>query len=100
MLQDPSVTGPSIGLQVVPETKVVKNRVYLDLIPTEGELESKIRHLKNLGARQLRYVENDPGESHWIMVDPEGSEFCCAAAMGTPATEAGAITVAGAGGSS
>jgi hypothetical protein len=34
VLRDPSGTGPSIGLQFVPEPKVVKNRVHLDLIPT------------------------------------------------------------------
>ena len=76
MLQDPSGAGPSIGLQVVPEPKVVKNRVHLDLIPTEGELETEIRRLENLGARRVRYTQNDPDESHWIMADPEGNEFC------------------------
>ena len=50
VLQDSSVAGPSIGLQVVPETKVVKNRVYLDLIPSEGELESEFRRRENRGA--------------------------------------------------
>ncbi len=77
MRQDPSGKGPSIGFQVVPETKVVKNRVHFDQIPTEGELETEIRRLENLGARRVPYVENDPGESHWIMADPEGNEFCC-----------------------
>ncbi|MDF3016206.1 MAG: glyoxalase/bleomycin resistance protein/dioxygenase [Thermomicrobiales bacterium] len=46
VLQDPSGAGPSIGLQMVPEPKVVKNRVHLDLIPTEGELETEIRRLR------------------------------------------------------
>ena len=59
-----------------PEPKVVKNRVHLDLIPTEGELETEIRRLENLGARRVRYTQNDPDESHWIMADPEGNEFC------------------------
>jgi len=77
VLREPSGTGLSIGLQVVPELKVVKNRVHLDLIPTEGELETEIRRLENLGARRVRYVENDPDESHWIMADPEDNEFCC-----------------------
>jgi hypothetical protein len=77
VLRDPGGTGRSIGLQVVPEPKVVKNRVHLDLIPTEGELEGEIRRLESLGARRVRYVENDPDESHWIMTDPEGNEFCC-----------------------
>ena len=77
VLQDPSGTGPGIGLQVMPEPKVVKNRVHLDLISTEGELEAEIRRLEGLGARRVRYVENDSDESHWIMSDPEGNEFCC-----------------------
>ena len=64
VLQDPSGTGPSIRRQVVPEPKVVKNRVHLDLIPTEGNLETEIRRLESLGARRERYVENDPDESH------------------------------------
>ena len=76
VLQDPSGTGPSIRLQVVPETKVIKNRVHLDLIPTEGELETEVRQLENLGARRVRDVEHDPDESHWIMADPEGHECC------------------------
>ena len=50
VLQEPSGTGPSIELQMVPETKVVKDRVHLDLIPTEGEFETEIRRLENLGA--------------------------------------------------
>jgi hypothetical protein len=49
VLKDPSGAGPSIGLQVVPKPKVVKNRVHLDLIPTEGELETEIRRSENLG---------------------------------------------------
>ncbi len=77
VLQDPGGTGPSFGLQVVPETNAVKNRVHLVLIPTEGQFETEIRRLENLGARQLRYVANDPDESHWIMADPEGNEFRC-----------------------
>jgi hypothetical protein len=49
VLQDPSGTGPRIGLQVVPEPKVVKNRVHLDLIPTEGELETGALRRKRPG---------------------------------------------------
>ena len=67
---------PTLGLQVVPEPKVVKNRVHLDLVPTAGLLEDEIRRLEGLGATRVRYVENEPDESHWIMADPEGNEFC------------------------
>jgi hypothetical protein len=51
--QDPGGTGPSIGLQVVPESMVARNRVHLDLIPTEGEFETEIRRLESLGARPV-----------------------------------------------
>jgi catechol 2,3-dioxygenase-like lactoylglutathione lyase family enzyme len=61
VLRDPSGTGPRIGLQVVPEP----------------ELEVEVRRLESLGARRVRHVENDPDESHWVMADPEGNEFCC-----------------------
>lgn len=78
MLRDPSGAEPTtLGLQVVPEPKVVKNRVHLDLIPTAGLLEDEIRRLEGLGATRVRYVENDPDASHWILADPEGNEFCC-----------------------
>ena len=76
VLRDPAGVAPSIGLQVVPELKVVKNRVHLDLIPTAGSLEDEVRRLERAGAQRVRYVENDPDESHWMLADPEGNEFC------------------------
>jgi catechol 2,3-dioxygenase-like lactoylglutathione lyase family enzyme len=76
VLRDPAGTSPNIGLQVVPEPKVVKNRVHLDLLPAEGGLDAELARLKGLGATAVRYVVNDPDESHWIMQDPEGNEFC------------------------
>jgi hypothetical protein len=77
VLRDPGGTGPRIGLQVVPEPKFVKNRVHLDLVPTEGALKTEIRRLESVGGRRVRYGENELDESHWIMADPEGNAFCC-----------------------
>lgn len=88
VLRDPSGAEPTIGLQVVPEPKIVKNRVHLDLVPTEGLLEVEITRLERLGARRARYVENDPDESHRIMADPEGNEFCCSRPPWEPRPEA------------
>jgi catechol 2,3-dioxygenase-like lactoylglutathione lyase family enzyme len=76
VLEDPSGAEPTLAFQVVPEPKAVKNRMHFDLVPTVGPLEPEIRRLEELGARRLRYVENDPDQSHWIMADPEGNEFC------------------------
>jgi hypothetical protein len=68
-VRDPDGTGPSIELQIACAPKLVKNRVHLDPVPTEGELEGEIRRLESLAARRVRYFENDPDESHWIMTD-------------------------------
>jgi hypothetical protein len=76
VLRDPTGWTPRIGLQVVPEPKLVKNRVHLDLIPIEGLLEGQIKRLEGPGASRVRYDEHGPDESHWIMADPEGNEFC------------------------
>jgi Glyoxalase-like domain len=73
---DPSVlvepaagTGPRMFFQLVPESKVVKNRVHLDL--TSADVAAEIGRLTCLGARLLGEHER------WVtMADPEGNEFC------------------------
>jgi predicted enzyme related to lactoylglutathione lyase len=60
--------------QKVPEGKVVKNRVHLDLRP-EDSMAKEVERLRALGATEQRFVEE--GGSFWtIMLDPEGNEFC------------------------
>lgn len=59
--------------QPVPEGKVAKNRLHLDLAPTGGSQADEVCRLVGLGARQLA---DDP-EFPWIVLaDPEGNEFC------------------------
>jgi predicted enzyme related to lactoylglutathione lyase len=69
------VSGGSRGLffQPVPEPKVVKNRVHLDLRPA-GTMDDEVGRLRALGAIVLRYVDEGPGWT--VMTDPEGAEFC------------------------
>jgi predicted enzyme related to lactoylglutathione lyase len=56
----------------VPEGKVVKNRVHLDLATAEFEAETA--RLTNLGAVQLKEIAQ--GGSRWrTFADPEGNEF-------------------------
>jgi hypothetical protein len=58
---------PSIWFQLVPESKVVKNRMHLDLRGPVGELD----RLLDLGATVIQRLE------HWVtLADPEGNEFC------------------------
>src|SRR5438067_2881789 len=58
---------PLLGLQQVPEPKVVKNRVHLDLKPAgEGTMEAEVARLEGLGARAVRLVTNSPDSMHTI----------------------------------
>jgi hypothetical protein len=80
---DPSGVGPRIYFQQVPEGKVVKNRVHMDLNVTtrtdsvdvrRGQVDAEVERLVGLGARKLRAVA-ERGE-YWVnMLDPEGNEF-------------------------
>ena len=87
VLRDPGGIGPSIGLQVVPEPKVVKNRVHLDLdvgggrgTPLEERrrrVEAETDRLVAAGATVFRVLSED-GVDYYavVMQDPEGNEFC------------------------
>jgi len=58
----------------VPEGKVVKNRVHLDLRPPRS-MADEVERLRNAGATDQRFVEEE-GSFWTIMLDPEGNEFC------------------------
>lgn len=77
---DPSGQGPELGFQVVPEPKVVKNRLHLDLLPaagtTAGHWEAEIARLEEMGAQRVHFFDHDPTQTWWVMHDPEGNEFC------------------------
>jgi len=75
-LCDPAGVGPALAIDPVPEGKIVKNRVHLDLRPS-GSLEDEVSRLKGLGADVARVF---PG-SHVVMHDPEGNEFCVVGPM-------------------
>ena len=70
--------GPLLGFQQVPEPKVVKNRVHLDLKALDS-MEAEVERLERLGARSVRLVTENPEEAHTIMQDPEGNEYCVVA---------------------
>jgi predicted enzyme related to lactoylglutathione lyase len=73
-LQDPSQRTRGIYFQKVPEPKVAKNRLHIDLRPTRS-MADEVERLQALGATVRGYVEE--GGSFWTqMRDPEGNEFC------------------------
>jgi Glyoxalase-like domain len=86
---DPDGIGPRIWFQPVPEAKVVKNRVHLDLAVGGGRevplalrrarVEAEADRLVGAGATRLR-VLSEEGVDHYgvVLQDPEGNEFCLA----------------------
>lgn len=85
-LEDPEGHGPRLFFQQVPERKVAKNRVHLDVRAAPGlhgeermaVLESECDRLVALGATRIRRYEPAPpmASGHITMSDPEGNEFC------------------------
>ena len=81
---DPDGVGPRLFFQQVPEGKVVKNRVHLDInagvgIADDDErrrtIAAKVASLTDAGASVLHEME-ERGEYWVVMQDPEGNEFC------------------------
>ncbi|MFE0171155.1 VOC family protein [Streptomyces sp. NPDC059002] len=85
-IEDPDGHGPRVFFQRVPEDKVAKNRVHLDIRAAPGlqgearmaALEAECDRLVALGATRVRRDEPAPPLSagHIVMTDPEGNEFC------------------------
>jgi hypothetical protein len=85
-ISDPQGHGPAIWFQVVPETKVVKNRLHLDIhasggrtVPIETRrqrVDAEASRLAGLGATIARTLYTE-GLDHYgvAMKDPEGNEF-------------------------
>jgi predicted enzyme related to lactoylglutathione lyase len=67
-------TGVTVSFQQVPEDKVVKNRVHLDV--DVDDLDRAALDAEALGAQRVGDVVVDPLGGFQVMVDPEGNEFC------------------------
>ena len=65
---------PTLTFAHVPEGKTVKNRLHLDVNPTDREQDDEVRRLLDLGARRADVGQGD--ESWVVLADPEGNEFC------------------------
>ncbi|MFD5567511.1 VOC family protein [Streptomyces cadmiisoli] len=65
---------PALTFARVPEGKTVKNRLHIDVNPTDREQDEEVRRLLGLGARR---ADVGQGEESWVVLtDPEGNEFC------------------------
>ncbi|ROO51113.1 hypothetical protein EDC02_5978 [Micromonospora sp. Llam0] len=85
-IEDADGEGPRLFFQQVPEDKIAKNRVHLDVRAAPGlhgeermaALEAECDRLIKLGATRVRRFDPEPpiGAGHIVMTDPEGNEFC------------------------
>ena len=62
----------------VPEPKVGKNRIHLDLEPVAGTRDDELVRLLAHGAVEVADLRGrfGPGSGWVVLADPEGNEFC------------------------
>lgn len=74
-LRRPDGSGPRLLFQLVPEAKVGKNRVHLDVRVPAGRGEAEVSRLVAAGATRLHAGRQGPHT--WVtLADPEGNELC------------------------
>jgi predicted enzyme related to lactoylglutathione lyase len=66
---------PTFLFVQVPEGKVAKNRIHLDVMAPDVDAEAA--RLVELGATRVADME-EYGYTWTVMTDPEGNEFCVA----------------------
>ncbi|MFF2650195.1 VOC family protein [Streptomyces sp. NPDC058045] len=70
---------PVLTFARVPEPMTVKNRLHIDVNPTDREQHEEVSRLLALGARHADVGQS--GEESWVVLaDPEGNVFCVLAA--------------------
>lgn len=86
LIIDPAGSGPRIQFHVVPETKMIKNRIHFDRHASGGRaapietrrqrVDAAAARLVRLGATIIRVLEEE-GVDHYAVAlkDPEGNEF-------------------------
>jgi hypothetical protein len=72
---DPDSIVPDLLFQRVPEGKMVKNRVHLDLEPSIPR-DEEVERILGLGATMDADRRNPDGTGWAVLLDPEGNEFC------------------------
>jgi predicted enzyme related to lactoylglutathione lyase len=67
---------PGLLFVEVPEPKSVKNRIHLDLGPTDMTRDEEVARLEALGAAVVADHRTAEGLGWVVMTDPQGNEFC------------------------
>ena len=83
-LYDPDGVGPRLSILKVPEPKTAKNRLHIDVrVLGHGSPEERWERIRAESERLVKAGGNVLEEfdgHHIVMADPEGNEFCVAAA--------------------
>jgi len=69
----PGQGGIRFAFQTVPEDKVAKNRMHMDI--NSGDMATAVDELVALGA-SIVAAHSSPNATWTVMQDPEGNEFC------------------------
>ena len=85
-IDDPEGKSPGISFLKVPEGKIAKNRMHIDIQAGGGRSESvkkrwpkvlaTVADLVAAGAVVVGQYDADGQPDHVVMTDPEGNEFC------------------------
>jgi hypothetical protein len=75
VLQGPEGSGPTLLFIKVPDEKVVKNRLHIDVSPRDRDQDEEVERIIGLGARRIDIGQG--ADATWVVLaDPEGNEFC------------------------
>jgi hypothetical protein len=58
------------------DVKQGKNRVHLDLVPTDRTRDEEVDRVRDLGAVDVADRRRADGSRWVVLADPEGNEFC------------------------
>jgi predicted enzyme related to lactoylglutathione lyase len=72
----PAPDHPGLLFTRVPEGKVVKNRLHLDLQPRDRTRDEEVERVVGLGATVLADRRQPDGRGWVVLTDIEGNEFC------------------------
>jgi hypothetical protein len=67
---------PGLLFIAVPEPKTVKNRVHLDLVPTDRTRDQELERVLGLGASLVADHRRPDGTGWAVLADLEGNELC------------------------
>jgi predicted enzyme related to lactoylglutathione lyase len=66
---------PAVSFHRVPDAKIVKNRLHLDI--AVDDVEAASARIEDLGGSRLAHDDFHEYGFNWrVMADPEGNEFC------------------------